>query len=98
MRPRPLYAAQRAARVAFGLAVSASEPAHTAAVIETASALLPLFTARGWACISAMAYAPRFASAIVPRIYASPARVAANEVFFITIVLFYLAFGVASVE
>lgn len=98
MHPPPLHAAQRAARVAFGLAVSASDPAHSAAVIETASALLPLFTARGVACVSAIAYAPRFASAIVPRIYASPARDAAIEVLFIAIVLFYLAFGVASAE
>ena len=58
----------RTARVGLAVSVSA-DPLATSACVEILNAFVPLLRPRGMAVGLAMAYAPRFASALLPRAY-----------------------------
>ena len=91
------YAVARAARVALATSIVGDHlhGLEIAALVETASATLPLLTVRGVACtFVALVYAPTPSSArkVLSLAYRTPERIAWLEVFFLCMCVCYLHF------
>ena len=88
MKVRVAGAPNRLMRVATAVAFSGA-PVETAALVEVASATLPLLRPRALALYLAMAYAPSLASRVAPWVYGVNVRLARTELVFLCILFLY---------